>query len=113
LPNRRRVHHYLHRKLQEPLDDATTFSRRVASIHATLGASEEKGKASQIIAKKIGISTATYERGRKIIEKGTDELKSSLRRGTIGMTNVYNQIRRQEAYAGPTSCRRCKIPVQG
>ena len=70
--------------------------RRVASIDATLGPSGEKGKVSQIIAKKIGVSTATYERGRKIIEKGTEEQKSSLRRGTIGMTNVYNQIRRQE-----------------
>jgi hypothetical protein len=25
----------------------------------------------EIIAKKIGVSTATYERGKKIIEKGT------------------------------------------
>jgi hypothetical protein len=70
--------------------------RRVASIDATLGPNGEKGKVSQIIAKKIGVSTATYERGRKIIEKGTEEQKSSLRRGTIGLTNVYNQIRRQE-----------------
>ncbi len=70
--------------------------RKVASIDATLGSSGEKGKVSQIIAKKIGVSTATYERGKKIIEKGTEEQKSSLRRGTIGMTNVYNQIRRQE-----------------
>jgi ParB-like chromosome segregation protein Spo0J len=67
-----------------------------ASIDATLGPSGEKGKVSQIIAKKIGVSTATYERGKKIIEKGTEEQKSSLRRGTIGLINVYNQIRRQE-----------------
>jgi ParB-like chromosome segregation protein Spo0J len=68
--------------------------RRVASIDATLPPSEEKGKVSQIIAKKIGVSTATYERGKKIIEKGTEEQKNNL--STIGMANVYNQIRRQE-----------------
>ncbi len=49
--------------------------RRVASIDATLGPSGEKGKVSQIIAKKIRVSTATYERGKNIIEKGTDEQK--------------------------------------
>jgi len=69
---------------------------RVASIDATLLPSEKKGKVSQIIAKKIGVSTATYERGRKIIEKGTEEQKSNLRSGTIGMANVYNQIRRKK-----------------
>ncbi len=66
------------------------------SIDATLETNEEKGKVSQIIAKKIGVSTATYERGKKIIEKGNEGQKCSLRRGTIGMINVYNQIRRQE-----------------
>src|SRR5215469_8407878 len=69
---------------------------RVASIDATLLPSEKKGKVSQIIAKKIGVSTATYERGKKIIEKGTEEQKSNLRSGTIGMASVYYQIKRQE-----------------
>ena len=70
--------------------------RSVASIDATLGPYEEKGKTSEIIAKKIGLSASTYERGKRIIEKGTEEQKNSLRRGTIGITNVYNQIRRQK-----------------
>ncbi len=77
-------------------DNNNEVGQRVASMDATLGASEEKGKVSQIIAKKIGVSTATYERGKKIIQKGTEDQKNSLRRGNIGLTNVYNQIRRQE-----------------
>ncbi|PWU81204.1 MAG: hypothetical protein DLM72_08090 [Candidatus Nitrosopolaris wilkensis] len=81
---------------KEDSDNNNEIERRVASIEATLEPSEEKGKVSQIIAKKIGVSTATYERGKKIIEKGTEDQKNSLRRGTMGMTNVYNQIRRQE-----------------
>ena len=70
--------------------------QRGASIDATLEPYEDKGKVSEIIAKKIGVSTATYERGKKIIEKGTEDQKNNLRKDTIGITNVYNQIRRQE-----------------
>jgi ParB-like chromosome segregation protein Spo0J len=70
--------------------------QRGASIDATLEPCEDKGKVSEIIAKKIGVSTATYERGEKIIEKGTEDQKNNLRKDTIGITNVYNQIRRQE-----------------
>lgn len=77
-------------------DDSNRVEQRVASIDATFEPSEQKGKTSEIIAKMIGVSTATYERGKKVIEKGTEDQKNSLRRNTIGITNVYNQIRRQE-----------------
>jgi hypothetical protein len=70
--------------------------QRGASIDATLEPCEEKGKVSEIIAKKIGVSTTTYERGKKIIEKGTEDQKNNLRKDAIGITNVYNQIKRQE-----------------
>jgi 16S rRNA G966 N2-methylase RsmD len=81
---------------KEEHDENNGVEQRGASIDATLEPREEKGKVSKIIAKKIGVSTATYERGKKIIEKGTEEQKNSLRKDTIGITNVYNQIRRQE-----------------
>ncbi len=81
---------------KEEHDENNGVEQRGASIDATLEPREEKGKVSEIIAKKIGVSTATYERGKKIIEKGTEEQKNSLRKDTIGITNVYNQIRRQE-----------------
>ena len=42
------------------------------------------------------MSAATYERGKKIIEKGTEGQKNSLRNHSIGISKVYNQIRRQE-----------------
>jgi len=81
---------------REDDDNINEVERKVASIDATLEPSEKKGKTSEIIAKKIGVSTTTYERGKKIIEKGTEDQKNSLRKDTIGITNVYNQIRRQE-----------------
>ena len=81
---------------KEEHDNNNVVEQRGASIDATLEPCEEKGKVSKIIAKKIGVSTATYERGKKIIEKGTEDQKNNLRKDTIGITNVYNQIRRQE-----------------
>jgi ParB-like chromosome segregation protein Spo0J len=81
---------------KEDDDNNSEVERRVASIDATLEPCEEKGKTSEIIAKKIGVSTATYERGKKIIERGTEDQKNCLRRDTVGITSVYNQIRRQE-----------------
>ena len=81
---------------KEDDDDNNEVEQRGASIDATLEPCEEKGKVSKIIAKKIGVSTATYERGKKIIEKGTEDQRNSLRRDTVGITSVYNQIRRQE-----------------
>jgi ParB-like chromosome segregation protein Spo0J len=77
-------------------DNNNVVERRGASIDATLQQCEKKGKVSEIIAKKIGVSAATYERGKKIIEKGTEDQKNNLRKDSVGITNVYNQIRRQE-----------------
>ena len=56
-------------------DNNNEVEQRVASVDATLALSEQKGKVSQIISKKIGVSTATYERGKKIIQKGTEDQK--------------------------------------
>jgi 16S rRNA G966 N2-methylase RsmD len=81
---------------KEEHDNNNVVERRVASMDATLEPCEEKGKVAEIIAKKIGVSTTTYERGKKIIEKGTEDQKNNLRKDIIGITNVYNQIRRQE-----------------
>jgi hypothetical protein len=70
--------------------------KQTASADATIEPVESKGKVSQIIAKRIGVSSATYERGKKIIEKTTEGQKLTLRTGDIGIMKVYNQIRKQE-----------------
>jgi 16S rRNA G966 N2-methylase RsmD len=78
-------------------DDGTNNQeRKVASTDATIEPVEGKGKVSQIIAKRIGVSSATYERGKKIIEKATEGQKLTFRTGDIGIMKVYNQIRKQE-----------------
>jgi hypothetical protein len=51
---------------------------------------------SHIIAKKIGISHATYERSKKIIIKGSDDQKNALRKGDVRVKKIYGQLRREE-----------------
>jgi disulfide oxidoreductase YuzD len=75
---------------------ANNQEKWLASADATLQPGESKGKVSQIIAKKIGVSSATYERGKKIIEKAAEGEKLALRKGDVGITTVYNKIRKQE-----------------
>jgi ParB-like chromosome segregation protein Spo0J len=55
----------------------------------------KKGKASAIVAKKIGLSTRTFERGKKIIEKATEEEKQKLREGKKSISRVYRDISSQ------------------
>ena len=44
-------------------------NERVASAEATLQSTEEKGKVSEIIAKKIGVSTSMYRKERRLSKK--------------------------------------------
>jgi ParB/RepB/Spo0J family partition protein len=50
-------------------------NERVASAEATLLSMTEKGKVSKIIAKKIGVSTSMYEKGKKIIKEANESQK--------------------------------------
>jgi hypothetical protein len=61
---------------------------------------KETGKVSEIIAKKTGLSPRTYERAKKIIEKGSEEVKGKLRSNKTTIFKEYDKIqkdrRRQE-----------------
>lgn len=54
---------------------------------------------SHIIAQKIGMSHATYERSRKIIIKGSEDQKNALRKGDVRIKKIYRQLRREEKEA--------------
>jgi ParB-like chromosome segregation protein Spo0J len=71
-------------------------NERVASAEATLQSIKEKGKVSKIIARKIGVSTSMYERGKKIIKEANESQKNSLRDGSATLNKVYNQIRKKQ-----------------
>jgi DNA modification methylase len=54
----------------------------------------ETGKVSEIIAKKTGLSPRTYERAKKIIEEGSEEVKEKLRANKSTISKEYDKIQR-------------------
>jgi ParB-like chromosome segregation protein Spo0J len=54
--------------------------------------SEPKTKATEAVAKKAGVSTRTFERGKKIIEKASEDDKQKLRDGKTSISKVYQEI---------------------
>ena len=66
---------------------------KVASRDATL---EDAGKATEKVAKKVGISHTTLERAIKIKEKGTPEEIEKVRVGEEGIKPTYEKIIRRE-----------------
>jgi ParB-like chromosome segregation protein Spo0J len=70
-----------------------------------------KGKATATVAKTIGVSTRTFERGKRILEKANEEDKEQLREGKASISGVYNKIvslekgdlNVEEDYAKPTT----------
>lgn len=53
---------------------------------------EFKAKATENVAKKAGVSTRTFERGKKILEEASEDEKQKLREGKASITKVYNEI---------------------
>jgi ParB-like chromosome segregation protein Spo0J len=51
-----------------------------------------KAKATEVVAKKAGVSPRTLERGKKILEKATEEDKQALREGKTSISKVYHDI---------------------
>lgn len=51
-----------------------------------------KSKATAAIAKKVGVSTRTFERGKKILERASEEDKQKLREGKVSIAKVYREV---------------------
>jgi ParB-like chromosome segregation protein Spo0J len=52
----------------------------------------KKSKATAEVAKKVGVSTRTLERGKKILEKASEEEKQKLREGKASIAKVYREV---------------------
>lgn len=52
----------------------------------------KKTKATAEVAKKVGVSTRTFERGKKILEKASEEEKQKLREGKASIARVYREV---------------------
>src|SRR5208283_405375 len=57
---------------------------------------EFKAKATGLVAKKAGVSTRTFERGKKIMEKASEDDKQKLREGKASIAKVYQEIASSE-----------------
>jgi ParB-like chromosome segregation protein Spo0J len=68
-------------------------NKQLGLVSSDSNLSTKKGKATAIIAKKIGLSTRTFERGKKIIEKATEEEKQKLREGKKSISRAYRELR--------------------
>jgi ParB-like chromosome segregation protein Spo0J len=51
-----------------------------------------KAKATEAVAKKAGVSTRTFERGKRILEEASEEEKQQLREGKTSIARVYQEI---------------------
>jgi N6-adenosine-specific RNA methylase IME4 len=56
------------------------------------------GTAVEKTAQKIGLSEKTFERAKKVIEKGSEELKKKVREGKISVNAAHVQVRRAEKH---------------
>jgi len=61
------------------------------------------GKAAAAVAKKVGVSTRTFERGKKILQKASEEDKQQLREGKASISKVYDKIVAIEREADQTT----------
>ena len=66
-----------------------------------LASNDAKGKSSEIVAKKLGMSGTTFERAKKIIEKAPEEVKKRLRENDIrtSITKEYQNLVKTEKKA--------------
>jgi len=62
----------------------------------------KKTKATAEVAKKVGVSTRTFERGKKILEKASEEEKQKLREGKASIAKVYHKVVALEKEPEPT-----------
>jgi ParB-like chromosome segregation protein Spo0J len=66
--------------------------KQLGLVSSDANPTTKKGKAVAIVAKKIGLSTRTFERGKKIIEKATEEEKQKLREGKKSISRAYKEL---------------------
>lgn len=74
---------------QALLDAVANFNFEKGKGHT----SGKKGKASEIIAKQIGVSTKTVEKTRVVLKEATPEQLEAIKKDELSMNQVFNQIR--------------------
>ena len=71
---------------------ASSEAKDIESPLASKEANGKKGKSAKIVAKKVGTSLSTMEKGIVIEKKASKEMKEKLRKGTITVNSAYQQV---------------------
>jgi ParB-like chromosome segregation protein Spo0J len=53
---------------------------------------ELKAKTTEVVAKKVGLSPRTLERGKRIMEDASEEDKQKLREGKVSIAQIYREV---------------------
>lgn len=77
---------------QALLDAVANFNFEKGKGHM----SGEKGKASEIIAKQIGVSSKTVEKTRVVLKEATPEQLEAIKKDEMSMNQVFNQIQEKK-----------------
>ena len=62
---------------------------------------DEKGKASEIIGKKLGVSSKTVEKARVVLKEASEEQKQAIKNNDLSINQVYQQLRGKEPNDAP------------
>ncbi|MCR4790715.1 MAG: ParB N-terminal domain-containing protein [Treponemataceae bacterium] len=77
-----------------------TLLQAVANFNFEKGkgnSGDEKGKASEIIGKQLGVSSKTVEKARVVLKEATEEQKEAIRKEELSVNQVYNQLRGKDS----------------
>lgn len=102
---RRHLNDFQRAELGIPLLEIEKELAKIRQEKGGLGSNEPKGKSRDIVAKKIGVSSSTFERAKKIIENSDESVKQKLREGNPHTSinkeykNLQNTINKEKKQA--------------
>lgn len=77
-----------------PLEQALARERqrKAGKVKSSFLSNERKGEALELVAKKAGVSTTTFHRGKAILEHGNRKLIKKVQEGAMEINTAYNQV---------------------
>jgi site-specific DNA-methyltransferase (adenine-specific) len=91
--HRRHLIDYQKIEISEPLERLIAEKARQRQLlGVTLASFEAKGKTTELTAKAIGVSKATYERGKKVRDEGTEEEQKTARAKSHAINTAYQKL---------------------
>lgn len=97
---RRHLTDYQKIEMAKPLEGLIAEKAGQRQLAGTLSSNEDKGRTGELTAKAIGVSKATYERGKKVRDEGTEEERKKALSKKYAVNSAYRDLmkrQRQEA----------------